>query len=86
VTAASFGAWWAGIPCAIDPHPPTYVRARGLEPATATVTFPRSYFTESLAPAPAEDPFRPRGPSDLPPIERLHDEATSTFHPIGRPR
>lgn len=81
-----FGAWWGDIPCALGASPPSYVRTRGLEPAVATVAFPRRFFSESLAPLPPEDPF---GIRDTQPaaslVGRMHEEVAITFTPVARP-
>lgn len=82
----AFGAWWGGIPCALEGSPPRYRRMRGLEAATAVVTVPRRFFTLSLAPEVPPDPFRLRElvlPSDE--LVRMHEPAPVRFAPIGRP-
>lgn len=53
----SHGVYWAGIACALDPRAPArYTRARGLEPATATVGIPLRAVS-SLVPVVPPNPF-----------------------------
>jgi hypothetical protein len=82
----SFGAWWGGIPCALEASPPRYQRTRGLEAAVAVVTVPRSYFSESLAPEVPADPFRvgeAGNPAES--VSQLFASAPATFSPVPRP-
>lgn len=80
-----FGAWWGDLPCALGASPPSYTRTRGLEPAVATVAFPRRFFSESLAPLPVEDPFRIRELQPASLVGRVHEDRAVTFTPIARP-
>jgi hypothetical protein len=82
----AFGAWWGGLPCALEGAPPTYQRARGLEAAVATVAMPRSYFSGGVAPEVPAEPFKV-GDVAIPsePIARMGDTVPATFSAVQRP-
>jgi hypothetical protein len=86
VAVDSFGAWWGGIPCALEGSPPRYQRTRGLEAAVAVVSMPRSYFSGNLAPEVPADPFAIADaviPSES--LARMSDATPATFSTVARP-